>query len=273
MENGSTPSLPLGLSCVRRLPSDREPRVVVVDDDVDSWTRLTRIFQPMGLHIHISARIPEEFLSGRPDSPICLIVAVKPGRNGIQFQEQLAEANVFVPIIFLAECGDVATSVRAMKNGAVDFLIKPFRDEDLLEAIKIGLARDYVWCEEYRSLSILRNRFETLSLRERQVMERIVKGKLNKQVAFDLSISEITVKAHRGKVMRKMKAMSLPELARMADRITHDHLTRHGSCSAGEAPEMPSAGPSLEYLFYQRTHSGVGLYDKAVRMSGRLLTD
>lgn len=203
----------------RKLSANAELRIVVVDDDIDRWTGLIYFLRRPGLVIDISPQIPEGLLSSRPSTPICLILDVKPGRDGLQFQQRLAAANVFVPIIFLADSTDIVMSVRAMKNGAVDFLSRPFRDEDLLEAVGIALARDQAWCEERQLLSMLRRRFETLSHRERQVMEGVVKGKQNKQVAFDLDISEITVKAHRGKVMRKMKATSLPELTRMADKI------------------------------------------------------
>jgi FixJ family two-component response regulator len=148
-----------------------------------------------------------------------LIIDVRPGRDGLQFQQRLAAAHIVVPVVFVTGFANVATSVRAMKNGAVDFLSKPVRDEDLFEAIERALAYDRAWCLEQQLLAGLKGRFETLSLRERQVMARVVEGRLNKQVASDLGISEITVKAHRGRVMRKMKAGSLPELARMADRI------------------------------------------------------
>jgi len=203
----------------RKTSHEGEPRIVVVDDDVDRWTGLISNFERLGVCMDISAQIPESFLSGRPGSPICLILEIKPGRDSLQFQQRLAASQVFIPIIFVAESSDVAISVKAMKNGAIDFLGKPFRDEDLLEAVRTGLARDRVWCEERRSPSVLMDRLETLSHRERQVMDEVVRGKLNKQIAFDLSISEITVKAHRGKVMRKMLATSLPEPARMADKI------------------------------------------------------
>jgi FixJ family two-component response regulator len=245
MEGASTPSLICRPPCVSKL----QPQVVVVDDDVDGWSYLTCALQRLGLSIDISPGIPAGLLSGRPDTPICLILVVKPGRDSFNFQQQLAAANVFMPIIFVADTGDIAMSVRAMKNGAVDFLSKPFRDEDMLEAVETGLARDRAWCEEQRSLSILNSRFETLSQRERQVMERIVEGRLNKQVAFDLGISEVTVKAHRGKVMRKMQALSLPELARMADKIAQSYrLPAQGRVTAPARPfqrTQPQASASL----------------------------
>ena len=218
MQGAGTLSISAGPPGVRRHLA-RAPQIVVVDDDLEGWAGLICLLERMGLTAEVSPRIPESLLVGRPDTPMCLIMDINPGRDGLQFQQRLAEARVFVPIIFVAESGDISKSVKAMKNGAVDFLSKPFRNEELLEAIEIGLGRDQAWCAERRSLSTLRSRFETLSQRERQVMGGIVKGKLNKQVAFDLGISEITVKAHRGRVMRKMNAMSLVDLARIADKI------------------------------------------------------
>ena len=221
MLDALTPSLLRAHPRAGKRSGDAERRILVVDDDPAPWAGLICILLRCGVSADISPRIPESLLSGRPATPICLILDLRPGRDGLRFQQRLAAAGVFVPIIFVAEASDTALTVKAMKNGAIDFFGKPFRDSDLSEAVEIGLARDQAWCDEQRSLSLLRSRFETLSLRERQVMAGVVQGKLNKQVAFDLSISEITVKAHRGKVMRKMNAMSLPELARMADRLAH----------------------------------------------------
>jgi FixJ family two-component response regulator len=199
--------------------SGTKPQVIIVDDAFEPWASFSDSLRRAGVRVAVSDCVPEFLSFGRPDTPTCLIIDVRPGRDGLQFQQALADANITVPIIFVTGFGNVATSVRAMKNGAVDFLSKPIRNEEVFEAVKCALARDRIWCTEQRSLSILMSRFETLSLRERQVMAQVVEGRLNKQVASDLGISEITVKAHRGRVMRKMKAGSLPELARMADKI------------------------------------------------------
>ena len=202
-----------------------KPLVIVVDDVSEAWASLSESLRYTGARVMVSDREPEFLLLGRPYTPICLIIDIRPGQDGLQFQQRLAAANIVVPIIFVTGFGNVATSVRAMKNGAVDFLSKPVRDEDLLEAVERALIRDRAWCDEQRALSVLKSRFETLSLRERQVMAQVVEGRLNKQVASDLGISEITVKAHRGRAMRKMKAGSLPELARMADKIAQTNST------------------------------------------------
>jgi FixJ family two-component response regulator len=142
-----------------------------------------------------------------------------PGRSGLDFQRELAVANIHVPIIFITGYGDIPMSVQAIKGGAIEFLTKPFRDQDLLDAIQLGLARDREWLENEEAIAALRARFETLTPREREVMALVVTGRLNKQIAYDIGISEITVKVHRGQVMRKMKAASLPDLARMADKL------------------------------------------------------
>jgi len=142
-----------------------------------------------------------------------------PGQSGFDLQRELTERRIYLPIIFITGHGDIPMSVRAMKGGAIEFLTKPFRDQDLLDAVQLGLERDRAWLEEEKTASTLRARYETLTPREREVMVRVVAGRLNKQVAFEMGISEVTAKVHRGQVMRKMKASSLPDLARMADKL------------------------------------------------------
>jgi FixJ family two-component response regulator len=142
-----------------------------------------------------------------------------PGRSGLDFQRDLVVANIHLPIIFITGHGDIPMSVQAMKGGAIEFLTKPFRDQELLDAINQGLAQDRAWLESEKAVAALRTRFETLTPREREVMALVVTGRLNKQIANDLGVSEITVKVHRGQVMRKMRASSLPDLARMADKL------------------------------------------------------
>jgi FixJ family two-component response regulator len=159
-------------------------------------------------------------MTGRPLGPTCLVLDVRlPGRSGLDFQRELAEAEIHLPIIFITGHGDIPMSVQAMKGGAIEFLTKPFRDQDLLDAIQIGLDRDRAWLENEKTVAALRARYDALTPREREVMAMVITGRLNKQVAGDLGVSEITVKVHRAQVMRKMHASSLPELARMADKL------------------------------------------------------
>jgi len=196
------------------------PTVVVIDDDCAIRESLESLFRSVGLDVRAMASVSEFVKSERPEGPSCLILDVRlPGKSGLDFQRELAAANTRLPIIFITGHGDIRMSVQAMKDGAIEFLTKPFRDQDLLDAVQLGLARDRVRREEERSLLSLRDRFATLTLREREVMVEVVRGRLNKQIAFDIGISEVTVKVHRGQVMRKMKASSLPDLARMADRL------------------------------------------------------
>jgi FixJ family two-component response regulator len=164
--------------------------------------------------------VPEFLKEGRPEGPSCLVLDVRlPGRSGLDFQRDLSAANVHLPIIFITGYGDIPMSVQAIKGGAIEFLTKPFRDQELLDAIQLGLARDRAWLEEAKAMATLRSRFETLTPREREVMALVVTGRLNKQIAYDIGISETAVKVHRGQVMRKMSAASLPDLARMADKL------------------------------------------------------
>jgi FixJ family two-component response regulator len=197
-----------------------EPTVIVIDDDPDIRESLVSLVRSVGLQIKALASVPEFLRDGRPAGPCCLILDVRlPGRSGLDLQRELSEANVFLPIIFITGYGDIPMTVQAMKGGAIEFLAKPFREQEILEAIQQGLARDRAWLENEKALAALRARFETLSAREREVMAYVVTGRLNKQIAADLGISEITVKVHRSNMMRKMKVSSLPELARMADRL------------------------------------------------------
>jgi FixJ family two-component response regulator len=197
-----------------------KPTVVIIDDDAAVREALGSLVRSVGLDVRLLASAPELLRSGLPDGPTCLVLDVRlPGRSGLDFQRELAAANINVPIIFITGHGDIPMSVQAMKGGAIEFLTKPVRDQDLLDAIQLGLARDHARRENERSLDVLRERFNALTQREREVMTHVVRGRLNKQIAGDMGLSEITVKVHRGQVMRKMKASSLPDLARMADKL------------------------------------------------------
>ena len=200
--------------------TEPQPCVVIVDDDPDIREALGSLLRSVGLPVRALASLPEFLKSGRPEGPTCLVLDVRlPGRSGLDFQRELAAANIDVPIIFITAYGDIPMSVQAMKGGAIEFLTKPVRDQDLLDAINLGLERDHARREAERRLAPLRQRFETLTPREREVMAEVLKGRLNKQIAGDIGVSEVTVKAHRGQIMRKMKASSVLDLARMAEQL------------------------------------------------------
>jgi FixJ family two-component response regulator len=200
--------------------TEANPTVLIIDDDPAVRGALENLLRSVGLSVKAFASVPEFLKAGRPDGPTCLVLDVRlPGQSGLDFQRELLATNIHLPIIFITGHGDIPMSVQAMKGGAIEFLTKPFRDQDLLDAIQLGLARDRDRRETESTLAALSERFETLSSRERDVMAQVVKGRLNKQIAGDLGISEITVKVHRGQMMRKMKALSLPDLTRMADKL------------------------------------------------------
>jgi RNA polymerase sigma factor (sigma-70 family) len=194
--------------------------VFVVDDDDSLREALKRLIRSVGLQVEVFASA-EEFLRRKQlDVPGCLILDIRlRGISGLDFQRKLAEANIPIPIIFITGHGDIPMSVRAMKAGAVEFLTKPFRDQDLLDAIQVGLERDQARRQREAEIAILQERFEGLTPREREVLPLVASGLPNKQVAAEIGTSETTVKVHRSQLMRKMSANSLPELVRMAEKM------------------------------------------------------
>jgi FixJ family two-component response regulator len=200
-------------------PSE-QPIVFVVDDDALVRDAIEDLLQSVGLEVRLFAS-PGEFLkSRRPDAPGCLVLDVRlPEQSGLDFQTHLVGTDMELPIVFITGHGDIPMSVRAMKSGAVEFLSKPFRDQDLIDAIQAAIARDRARRADARVLVELRRRFAALTPREQDVMRQVVSGRLNKQVAGNLNLSEARVKALRGQIMRKMQAETLPELVRIADRL------------------------------------------------------
>ena len=200
--------------------TDPHSIVFVVDDDDSLRDALKRLIRSVGLQVELFASAEDFLQRKRPDAPGCLILDIRlRGISGLDFQRKLAEANIPIPIIFITGHGDIAMSVRAMKAGAVEFLTKPFRDQDLLDAIQVGLERDGARRQREAEIATLRERFEWLTSREREVLPLVVSGLSNKKVAAEIGISEATVKVHRSQLMRKMAANSLPELVRMAEKM------------------------------------------------------
>ena len=194
--------------------------VFVIDDDESVRTGLRSLIRSVGLQPELFAS-PREFLQAkRLDAPSCLVLDVRlPGKSGLDFQSELAAANISIPIIFITGHGDIPMSVRAMKAGAIEFLTKPFRDQDLLDAIHLALERDHAQREKEAEVASVRKRFDTLTTREREVLPLVVSGLLNKQIAAEIGTSETTAKVHRAQLMRKMGAGSLPELVRMSEKL------------------------------------------------------
>lgn len=200
--------------------SELQPVVLVVDDDDEVRASLERLIRSAGLTVKTFASADQFLKSERPDVPGCLVLDVKlPGLGGLDLQRRLADSDLAIPIVFITGHGDIPMSVRAIKAGAVEFLTKPFRDQDLLDAINQAIELDRTTREWKSEIAKLRDRYETLTPREQEVMQLVVAGMLNKQIALELGTSEITIKVHRGQVMQKMQANSLADLVRISERL------------------------------------------------------
>jgi FixJ family two-component response regulator len=199
---------------------ERDATVFVIDDDAEVRAALQSLLRSVGLKVETFSSTAEFLTGSTTDSPSCLVLDVRlPGLGGLDFQSELAKADIQIPIVFITGHGDIPMTVRAMKAGAVEFLPKPFRDQDLLDAVRVGLERDRVRLENEKLTSKLKGDYQSLTYREQQVMALVTSGLMNKQVAGEIGVTEITVKVHRGNVMRKMGAKSLADLVRMADAL------------------------------------------------------
>jgi FixJ family two-component response regulator len=207
-------------SSAKPVGSTDQPIVFVVDDDASMRQALARLLQSVQLRVEVFAS-PQEFLqSERPNVPSCLVLDVRlPGLSGLDFQAELAKADVRIPIVFITGHGDIPMSVRAMKAGAVDFLAKPFRDQDLLDAVTAAIQRDQKRREHENAMTDLRAHFSSLTPREREIMALVASGLMSKQIAAEVGLSEITVKVHRSHLMKKMGARSVADLVRMAEAL------------------------------------------------------
>jgi FixJ family two-component response regulator len=200
--------------------STREPIVFVIDDDESMRRALTNLFQSVGLKVEVYSSASEMLLGKLPDVASCLVLDIRlPGLSGLDFQTELAKANIHIPIIFMTGHGDIPMTVRAMKGGAVDFLGKPFRDQDMLDAVVTAIERDRKRREADKVVGHMQALLETLTPREREVLPLVTSGLMNKQVAAELGLAEITVKLHRGHIMQKMEAKSLADLVRKAETL------------------------------------------------------
>jgi FixJ family two-component response regulator len=200
--------------------ADSTSCIVVIDDDPAFRESVGRLFRSVGLHARLFASIAEFLGSEAANCPTCLVLDVRlPGQSGLDFQRELTAASVRLPIVFMTGHGDIPMSVQAMKAGAIEFLTKPFRDQDLLDAVNVGLARDRERRANEEALKNLRTRFEVLTVREHAVLTQVAAGRLNKQIAGNLGITETTVKVHRSNAMRKIEATSVAELCRMVDKL------------------------------------------------------
>jgi len=201
--------------------TEQKPIVFVIDDDASMRRSLESLLRSVGLDVSVFTSAPEFMQSARVDAPGCLVLDVRlPGMSGLAFQQELVKAGIALPVIFVTGHGDVPMSVRAMKAGAVEFLTKPFDDQVLLDAVHAAIERDRARRRDAADIASLKRRYDDLTDRERQVMSHVVAGMVNKRIADELGLSVVTVKVHRGQVMRKMQARSVAELVRMADRLT-----------------------------------------------------
>ena len=199
---------------------DAKPSVLVVDDDPEFRDSVARLLRSVDLETSHFSSVADFLKAKLPEGPTCLVLDVRlPGQSGLELQRELAAANRQLPIIFITAHADIPMTVQAMKGGAIEFLTKPFRDQDLIDAIQLGLERDRARRENEDALADLRKRFASLSPREREIVIQVARGRLSKQIAYDIGIAEATVKVHRSRAMEKMKAGSLPELGQMAEKL------------------------------------------------------
>jgi FixJ family two-component response regulator len=205
---------------MKQQETDEQPVVFVVDDDASVCAALKSLFGSVGLRVETFGSAPDFLKRSLPDAPSCLVLDVRlPGLSGLDFQAELTKADIRIPIVFVTGHGDIPMTVRAIKAGAVEFLTKPFRDQELLDAVQLGLKRDRARRDGERATADLRARFAALTPREKEVISLVTTGLMNKQIAGDMGVSEITVKVHRGNAMRKLGAKSLADLVKMMDAL------------------------------------------------------